>query len=393
MPSTVRLTKFFCVFLMGCAGVSMTLAAQMRARDLEAPDIWLRIQATFGIFMYVVGNFFIGHVMKAARRRLLLLVGPLACLACAGLILIISDYRLLPLAVGLQGFGASFFWAPMEVTIAEEARPSRLSRSVGAFNISWTGGMMLGPPICGWLYDLDWKAPFAPIGAFYVLLIILLVTTRFAPRRAESDRADPHSAPAVAPHIARAHRLLAWIAIFAQGFFSWSLFSHFPKVTKGLGFPDSVPGMLLGLRGLALFVAFVFLSFSTRWRYRARLLGLIQLAGAVAVLIVAFYPACIPAMLIAFPVTGLVYAFCYNASIFYSISDSSGREVHSARHELLVGAGPVFGPLVVGAIAEIMGDYTLSFSVCALVIVAAVVVQKIVMHHIGKNGPRQAQTT
>lgn len=362
---------------MGAAGITFFLAAQLKARDLGAPPAWLGIQSAASLAMYVVGNTFMGVLIRRVPRRVLLMSAPIVCMVALLAVSRIEDYRVIPFLMALSGLGATAFWAPLEVTIAEETHPRHLAKSLGLFNVSWTFAYVLAPPVCGALYDKNHGYPFSVIFGIYVVLIGLLAVTRFAPRVAEADDDDHHPAAVarVAPGVARTHLMLAGIAIVAQGFMSFTFVGLFPDVTKANGFPDFVPGLLIGLRGLALMVSFLVLSRTSRWHYRLDWLVAVQIASAAAVLAIAHFSKNLVLLAVAFPVTGIAYALCYSASIFYAVSNAGSREVHSARHELLVGSGPAFGPLVVGLAASMSGSYPLSFSICSLVIVIAVVIQ------------------
>ena len=354
---------------MGAAGITFFLAAQLKARDLGAPPVWLGIQSAASLSMYVVGNAFMGRLIRRVRRRTLLLSAPIVGLCAMLVVFRIEDFRLLPLVMAASGLGATAFWAPMEVTIAEEGHPRHLAKNLGLFNVSWTFAFMLAPPVCGALYDRDPRFPFFLVSAVYVTLIGLLAVTRFAPRASEADDDDHHPAAVarVAPGTARTHLVLAGIAIVAQGFMSFTFVGLFPDVTKSNGFPDIVPGLMIGLRGLALLVSFYAFSHTSRWHYRFGWLAAVQIASAAAVLVIAHFSTNLILLALAFPVTGIAYALCYSASILYAVSNAGSREVHSARHELLVGSGPTFGPLVVGIAASMTGSYPASFSICSVV--------------------------
>ena len=376
---------------MGAAGITFLLAAQLKARDLGASPARLGIQSAANLAMYVVGNAFMGWLIRRVRRRALLMSAPMVCLIAALVVFRTEDYRMMPLLMALSGLGSTAFWAPMEVTIAEETHPRHLARNLGLFNVSWTSAFMLAPPACGALYDGDPRFPFLLVFGIYVVLIGLLAVTRFAPRATEPDDDDHHPAAVarVAPGVARTHLVLVGIAIIAQGFMSFTFVGLFPDVTKGNGFPDFVPGLMIGLRGLALLASFFVLSRTSRWHYRFNWLVAAQIASAAAVLAIAHFSKNLVLLAVAFPVTGVAYAFCYNASILYAVSNVGSREVHSARHELLVGSGPAFGPLIVGFAASMSGSYPLAFSICALVIVIALVIQFHVLGLGERNSGRQ----
>ena len=167
----MRKSKFLCAFVMSVAGITLILATQFKARDLGAPPIWLGGQAASNLFMYVVGNFFIGRLIRKWPRRMLLLASPVICLAAGILAFVTTDFRMLPLILGLSGLGGALFWAPLEVSIAEETHPRHLAKSLGLFNVSWTAAYMLAPPICGRLYDMNPAFPYRIVFVSYVLLI------------------------------------------------------------------------------------------------------------------------------------------------------------------------------------------------------------------------------
>ena len=382
----MRRNKFVFAFLMSTGGIILMLASQMRARDLGAPPLWLGLQTSASLGMYVLGNAFIGRLIRRLPRRGLLAAGPVVAIASTLLLWRLGDYRLFPIVLGMQGLAGSLFWAPLEVTIAEETHPERLSGSVGWFNLSWTGAQVVGSSLCGALYEVNSSAPFILAAIIFPVLIALLAITRFVPRL-PAERADdaPDAVPA---HVAIMHRRLAWVAIFAQGFLAFTLLALTPKITKMNGFPDVVPGLLIGLRSASLFAMFLLMSRWHRWHYRVGGLVAAQIVGALAVLVIAIRPGELALLLAAFPITGFAYAYCYYASILYSMADHRTRDVHSARHELVVGLGPVFGPPVVGAAATLTGNYGFSLSICAAVILAAVAIEIVILRAAAKtNAP------
>ncbi|MGD9495677.1 MAG: MFS transporter [Armatimonadota bacterium] len=343
-------------FVEDLAVAMVGLAVQFRGNELGASPLVLGLLGTVSSLAYTIGCLFTGRLSDRFGRRLLT-AG--SCLICAGAWLVMSraDSPLQLLAIfPLSGAAVSMFWPPLQAWLSEVTvgGRQRLVENIGAFNVSWTIGLMLGPPLAGFTWAFGSATPFA-IATLAVLGVLVVLQT--VPTRVDGGGEDVPEDDIVRPdgEVAQRFLYLAWIANFASWFGRGMNMVVFPKLGSDLGMSESVIGVVVASLLAGQLVMFGFLRTSVAWRYRLWPLTLSLAAGAAGYILawVSHSPAAFAA---SFALSGLGAGVTYVASLYYSLEGGGdSRGGRTGIHEAVLGSGLFIGPLMGGVVGETLG--------------------------------------
>ncbi len=317
-----------------------------------------------------------GRVSDRFGRKISILF--ISILAAAGLLIAVQKTALgvlfiVPVFAGSLGF----FWPPVQAWIGDlVSGTGKLHRVLGNFNLLWTTALMLGPPLCGYLWE---KSTFAPFLVASVIIwasaavMLFLVPVRRRKTVAATEAHEPADADDRTDPRADKYLRLAWAANFV-GYSSVGIVrSLFPKLAVEMGFSPAMTGWATGAFCAGQLMAFTVLRQTTKWQYR-RAPMIIGMAGGALGMGGAYFGRS-PAIFVAsFVVAGAAVGFAYVGSLFYSLcapQDRRGRRC--GIHEMMVGAGGALGPLLAGTVATYYGVRE-SFGVEGLIFAAAMVV-------------------
>ena len=360
-------------FGMDLAVATVGLSVQFSGHALDATPTMLGLLATAGATAYTVLCLFTGRFSDVFGRRLLT---SLACVLCAGVWLVMPfttrSWHLLAL-MPLSGAGIAMFWPATQAWLAEVTRGGRkgLAANLGSFNISWTVGLMLGPPLAGVVWQFGRPAPFLLASAGVLLVLGLMRTVPTVRRQAEEPEAadeDP-----VDSRVAEHYLRLAWVANSASWFARGLVGVVFPKLGKELGLSEQLIGIIIAALLGGQLAMFAFLRKRTGWQYRLWPLVAAELVGCVGMM-VAFLARAPLIFASGLALAGVCAGMTYVASLFYSLQGrSAGRGGRAGIHEAVLGSGMVLGPLLGGLVANYV-DLRSPFLVAAAVflLVAAV---------------------
>jgi len=331
------------------------IAVQFLGNDLGATPMVLGLLGTVSAFTYTVGCLVTGRLSdRVGRRR----ITAASCLIGAGVWVALSQARspLQLLAIfPLSGAAVSMFWPPLQAWLSEVTvgghRP--LVRNIGAFNVSWTIGLMIGPPIAGFAWVLGTPAPFIIAAALVLGTLVLLATT---PVRVDGGGEDvPEDAAEQRPHaqVARQFLYLAWIANFASWFGRGMNGVVFPKLGLDQGLSEGTVGLVVSALLAGQLVMFLYLRTRSGWRYKLWPMTA-SLAAGMAGYVLAWFSHSPWAFAASFALAGIGSGVTYVASLYYSLEGGAdSRGGRTGIHEAVLGSGLFIGPLLGG----VVGDY------------------------------------
>ncbi len=321
---------------------------------LDAPNLVLGLFATFSSAGYTAGCLLSGSLSDRHGRKRSVVAACLVTACLWSLLPRLGSWRLVLAVMPFSGFAMAFYWPPLQAWLAEltPRNGKQLTRNLGLFNIMWCAGLMIGPVVTGYLWNIRYRLGFlAPAWAVLLLMIWLLPIpgtlrkTGAAPDEPEDE--DDSETPEGDLYL-----WMARIGNFAAWFACGTVLAMFPKLGHQLGLTPPVVGWLLFIYRLGQLAMFVYTRYERRWQYRLWPLLAVQLAGAVGMAVVA--GARSPAMFaIGFAAAGMCAGVTYVGSLFYALHRrTADRGRASGLHEAILGSGILAGPLVGGVLAQ-----------------------------------------
>lgn len=340
-------------FVMDLAVAIVGLSVQFRGQQLGATPLQLGLLGTFSSLAYTAVCLFSGSMSDRVGRR------ALASAACLGLGVVWvlmtragTPGQLLAL-VPFSGAFVALYWPPVQAWLSQVSEgPRRLIRNIGDFNLAWSVGLMLGPPMAGLLWAYGWSAPFFVAAALVYGLLVFMQTVSGG--RAVGAGADGEACDAaqIDGKLARQYLHLAWFANFGAWFSRGLTGVVFPKLGLELGMSERVVGIVIATFLTGQLAMFVYLRARSGWEYR--LWPLVAALGCgglgMALAAVAHTPV---GFALAFAISGVAAGVTYAASLYYSLHGHEvSRGARAGIHEAVLGSGIFLGPLVGGLVAN-----------------------------------------
>ena len=356
--------------VMDLAVAVVGLAVQFKGQVLGATPLQLGLLGTFSSLAYTIFCLFTGTISDRQGRRLLTAVSCIGC-GIVWLMLIRADspVRLLAL-MPFSGAFIAMFWPPTQAWLSQLSDTQRaLRRNIGDFNLSWTVGLMIGPPIAGVLWGYSQAVPFLFAAGCMVALVVFMQTVGGGRKR---DRAPAGADPTPLRHdpaLVRHFLHLAWIANFAAWFARGLTNVVFPKLGSDLGMSEGLIGTVIAAFLAGQLVVFIYLRKHSGWQWRLWPL-LVALASGCAGMVLSYFARTPMQFTIGLGLSGMGGGVTYFASLFYSLQGHvSSRGASSGIHEAVLGSGIFLGPLVGGMVAnsvDLHSPFLLAAAVFAL---------------------------
>lgn len=324
---------------------------------------------------YFIAAMAFSGVFSRLDRKVMLAVALIGMAACNMLILMTSQVLLLYVLLGLYGVAMSFLWPNVEAWITENEEAEELSRSVSAFNFSWSFGAGLSTMAGGVLVELGISVPIVA-GIFIFILAFLLClplgTTKNAVLKEKEVVRDDRSTSL---------RYLSWTGIFISYACYSLMINIFPLYsTEVLGFTEADAGTLLLFRGMSSCISFIVFSRLHFWQFNKAVILSSQL------LLALLFP-CFPLLhgragiALFFVIYGILFALVYEMSIFHGASGAVDREKRMVVHEVLINVGMVLGASAGGMIYERF-SFSLTLYALSAVAVAALAAETLIYHFV-----------
>jgi len=264
--------------------------------------------------------------------------------------------------------------------VGESGPDEELGRSIGAFNVAWSAGKMLGFVTGGVII-----AAAGPDPALLSAAVLTAATGFLLPQRVGdpggtrireigSREFVPGPVAGLDAGTRRAWRRLGWLANFVLFGIGATLNYQYPKWMIASGFTGRDFGVFLGAIYLFQTLSFVLLRRWDGWHFRIRPLLAAQGAALIAVIVLPRLHS-LGWIWATAPWLGLGLGLSYNSSIYYSLFREPGRGRHTGIHEALLGSGTFLLPLLGGVSAQLASNLAAPYLLCAVVLASAMVVE------------------
>jgi MFS family permease len=299
----------------------------------------------------------LGRLADRYGRRVLLVGGALvAGLAGLASSQITEFWQLLALR-GVMGVGEAAVFVGAATLIADLSPAHRRAEGASYFSVAVFGGIGLGP-IIGELVldDTRFEQAFLVAGAFAMVAAVLAL---FAPARVESQAVVDDTIASAAPESGR-RRIMHPAAlmpgiVLAAGVAAFSTFGAFiPEYSRDVGLATS--GGLFAAYSVTSLVVRIF-GATLPERLGPRRAVTIALGSlAIGLLILAVVPT-VPALWVASVFVGFGIAFNYPSLLALTVNRASDgdRAWAISSFTMFFEVGSVFGGLVIGSFAQIVG--------------------------------------
>lgn len=266
----------------------------------------------------------------------------------------------------LYGLAMSMLWPQMETWITTGKEGKELNKVTSAFNFSWSFGTGLSSYAVAFLIERNpsWGLLGGCLLLLGVYLLVFAVSSLYpsiggdvkAKHKVPSSSLVDQSTPL---------RFYAWASVILVYAALSVVLTIFPLYAIELGFSEKSAGVLLMIRGITTCLAFVYFGRVSWWQFRLSLIYLVQVLFALLCLVFAKASSFI-AFAVFFFVFGLVFALCYDFSIFYSAAGAPNRNRRMVIHEVVLTIGSVIGALFGGIIYEKLGFSRILYAIAGL---------------------------
>ena len=346
---------------------------------------YLSLSSTFlGLLVAISTAFYaflaipLGQLSDRVGRKQMLYGGCVLISAVSIGITFCSDKLQLLLIFPLIGISMALFWPAYEAWLAEREGESKLLHRVMLFNLFWSIGITMGPTVSGYVYQDAY--PFRPFYLACMVGLITLIVFFFSKsptsREKEAEGRETTEILFPTPAVRRRHLNISRCANFASWFALGVLRWLAPKLTKEMGIPTMVFGNLMLALGGFQTITFLLLGtgYSTRWHYRLGPLVIVQTLAIISFLII-WWSQNMLVWFCAFVVIGISVAFSYFGSLYYGLDQHIDKGNKSGWHEAVLGFGSLLGPFIGGVAADSKFGTQSPYLVCAIVILAAIIVE------------------
>lgn len=297
----------------------------------------------------------------AAAMAVLIVVAPFTHSATA-----------LILLYGCFGLPLSLFWPAIHARIAKRIAPGSAPRVQAVFNLSWSSADLTAYASVGWLLQLGlatglgpWLAMAIALAGIALIMVAPLPDGRLAPPEPPPAPAGP--LPSLVDRSRYVFRTAGWLGNFGAYTVYDAVRLVFPVLAIQSGLPQGVVGMLIAVALVAQTATFALTTVWKGWVYRRRWFhGACALQFVALCLFMVAHDSLVFA--IGFGMAGAALAAMYGASLFYSHDAATRLHEVGGRHEAMVGAARVAGPLLGAAAATFTHSPRAPFAAYAIVI-------------------------
>lgn len=352
------------------------LCIPLLATQLDASNLELGIIGSVGAAMYALTTVSAGALSdKIGRKRVIIAGALIGGVSLATMPLSRAPVHLI-LLNGIFGAGMACFWPVLEAWLTEEGDAEQIRRGLGGFNVSWSIGGALGPLIGGFLYAGSSTLAFlvAASGTAFVAYLAFL-----------------HREPAILPvsdgtedlvnvarngpiRVNRSLLYAAWMANFTGWFAISEIRVLFPKFAVTLGMEPGTIGILIFILSIALTVAFFLLGISGWWHTRTSPLFCAQAIIILLLIAMTRFDSALSLSVVLFGL-GTCFGVTYSYSLYFSLVGSLNKGAAGGRHEMVLGTGALLGPLMGGAVAEILRTQRAPYALGAIAVLVSLILQ------------------
>jgi predicted MFS family arabinose efflux permease len=337
--------------------------------DAEASPLLLGLLAVPGGTAYFLGALWTGRLSDRVSRTMLVRLGLLLfALYCFLAWWATSPWVVLALTP-ICGFGNSLIWPCLQAKMGDESSAADLETNLGGFSLCWSAGKTLGFLLGGLIFDVYRKDAMLLCG-IVGLAIIPLVPLSSPHHHGPPLRLVEDHGPS--PSVRRAHLHASWWVNFGAYGLGAVVNYLFAKILKDAGRPETDLGWVLGALFSAQTLGFWIFGTWAGWRYRRGPLLAWQIAGAGALLFLAF-SGTLWVEILASLVTGLALGHAYSASVYYTIHSDEDRGARAGIHESLMGVANFAAPALGGIAVALSGWNAAPYLIAVFMVAGALV--------------------
>lgn len=353
----------------------LTVVPLMAVR-IGATPIQLGLLPLIGSSVYIAASLFFGRLSDRVSRMGMARAGAWLRVLVTLSLTRADSLPWLMAALPLLAISNGLFWPALQAAVGDMGPERELSRSIGAFNISWSVGKMIGFLAGGALIAASGYDATLLVAASMALAVALVLPR--AEARHSHTPATPQTAvvrPRPLPEeTCRAWRRIGWTANFVLFGIGATLNFQYPKLLIERGFGERDFGVFLGIVYFFQTVSFYVLRRWNGWHFRLGPLLAAQGATLAAVLLLGWMPSRGLIWSMA-PWIGLGLGLSYSSSIYYSLFRQSGAGKNTGIHEALLGTGTFLLPLAGGMAAQWSGSLITPYPLCAAFLAGVMAVE------------------
>ena len=353
---------------------SITLGATAFANRLGASASVIGAMAAVNRLLYAIFCQVFGKLSdRISRKRII----QIACLSFSALYLIVplcKELKQLVILFPLTGIILSAVWPALEAWVGERGNRRTLIKRVRTFNLSWSGGLMIGYISSGYIHDLHVFAPFY-LASAAALCAVASITIQPNPRNKPTEQRNDVSpqSDAVPGQLVAKYRYLSWVAVFTTYLTLGIMRYIFQKLIYDMGMEPRVFGRMMMCQTGAQFLMFFILGSTERWHYKFAPLLAFQVLGSMGFLAVWLTNS--PGLwVIGLVAIGLNTGMTYFSSIYYSLCGDVDLGSSTGWHETIIHSGVFFSTIIGGFLADYIGLKS-PYIFCAVVMLVGLPVQ------------------
>ncbi len=276
----------------------------------------------------------------------------------------------------LYGLAMSFFWPPIMGWLSQDIEGSRLGKSMSFFNLTWSGGIIIGPLLAGILSAISPEIPLYVGSALFLLTGVIIAGGSILLPQIRADRGNDQSPERESGRVdmSTVLRYPGWIGLFTTFVVIGMMINIFPVFARDeLFLKKELIGLLMQSRTFIATFVFIILGQTTFWHFKITPMITGQIGLACLVILMNFTSSpLVLAFLIAF--IGALRALSYNSSLFHGVSGSINRTGRMAIHEALLATGLIFGSSFGGVVYQ-KYSMTVVYYFCGSIVFLGAVIQ------------------
>lgn len=366
-------------FMMDMGVSSAILGATFFASRLGASPLIIGIMASVNTFFYVLFCQVFGRLSDRVDRKSAPQIASISFSVLYLFIPLCKQLYQLVILFPFTGLILSAFWPTLEAWIGERGDSGSLMKRIRIFNLSWTGGLMIGSLGGGYIYQLHELAPFyfASAAALCAFAAITIQSGTMREYMAEGGEEVSHGVVSFDFQLAtkylylsRAANLVSWLTLGIMRYI-------FPKLIYEMGMEPRVFGILMLCHASSQFIMFFILGSTDRWHYKFAPLAVFQILACLS--FTSIWLTDTPVLwAFALILFGLNTGMTYFSSMYYSLCGHKDLGGRSGWHESVIHTGVFFSTLIGGALANYV-DLKSPYLFCAIAIITGLPVQAFIL--------------
>jgi len=338
-------TAFLVSTIMGLLLVALPYHAQQLGGT--PADVGL-LGGVFPIF-YVLGMTVSRSLYDRWHPRTLIII---SCALSASVTIVMGfsgTLTVLWCAQAIYGWSTAWFWPPLMGWFTSGYDGVELNRQVGRYTSTCSIGLIIGPVLGGWLFEITVILPFVTGGLLYMVCALLLWS--LVPLPVTCAQQQESSSGSVDPHRAALFRSLARVSLFCAFVCTGLLRFQLPNLASEMGISAGGYGPIGTALSVSMGVGFIMLGKTVAWQYRTWLMWTLQCALGLFLLI-AYVAQEATALVLCVILAGPCVSFAYVSHMFYGVTGRPDRQSLMAVHETILAIGFLVGSFGAGLVAD-----------------------------------------